>query len=224
MIDDAWPWKLELARLMEELDRHYPDADFFPGSAVDTESQQIFLVERAAFVTALVLRKLAEAGKVSVQFLSTSIGYERHPIRDSGRTPDQLNMHRAAEFYEEIGSPKRMPYGGFANMLIHSKVFITIEHLDEADDRPAPYGFGVTSDRSHTQYLAVFEIGELRTFVQRLLADHIVQKTTIRDGNGSYVSVGSNKHMQPDELQKFLDRSPNRETAEEIRRLICEKP
>jgi hypothetical protein len=96
VIDDAWPWKLELLRLCNTLDAQYDSPDLFPDSQLDAETQQIFLVERAAFSTALVLRKLAEAGKVSIQFLSQSIDFEKRRIRDEDRAPDRLKMHRVS--------------------------------------------------------------------------------------------------------------------------------
>jgi hypothetical protein len=73
-----------------------------PGSGLDEDAADLF-VARAAFLTAFTVRKLSEAGKISVQFLGRSIPFMRHPIIDPTRVPDKFNMHRSLEFYTKSG-------------------------------------------------------------------------------------------------------------------------
>lgn len=222
MIDDAAPWKLELFRLCQEISAFYQEPNLFPGSGLDDETQQIFLVERAAFTTAMVLRKLAEAGKVSVQFLSRSIDFEKRPILDRDRAPDQMKMHRALDFYEPRGTQTRTSYGGFANLLLHSRVFLVIDDVDDAGHL-YPAEFAVASDRSYRDYLAVFAVEQLVAFVHGLAADAVVQAMILRDGYGELISVGSCVHMDPDALWVYLNRQPHKQATTEIRRLIAER-
>lgn len=220
--DDAGPWKLELLRLWNVLDTQYEAPALFPGTRLDADTQQIFLVERAAFTTALALRKLAEAGKVSVQLLSHSIDFEKRPIRVKNRAPDRLNMHRCMDFYQATGERARTSYGGLANLLLHSRAFVVLDDVDDAG-RLYPANFAVTSDRTHSDYLSVFSTEDLMDLVGRLAVDDIVQMVLLRDGSGGLISVGSREHMDPDVLSEYLDQAPHREAAVEIRRLITER-
>lgn len=222
MIDDAGPWKLELLRLCQDLDAQYEKPELFPGSQLDAETQQTFLVERVAFTTALVLRKLAEAGKVSVQFLSRSIDFEKRRILDRDQAPDRINMHRCLDFYEAGGARTRTSYGGFANLLLHSRAFVVLDAVDDAG-RLYPSSCAVTSDRTHSDYLAVFATEDLVDLVRRLAVDDIVQMVMMREGSGGLVSVGSREAMDPAALRTYFDRAPHREAAVEIGRLITER-
>ncbi len=170
----------------------------------------------------MVLRKLAEAGKVSVQFLSRTIDYEKRRILDKDQAPDRMNMHRSLDFYEASGKRARMSYGGFANLLLHSKVFLVLDGVDDAG-RLYPSNLAVTSDRTHREYLAVFALKHLVAFVRRLAEDDVVQVTLLRDGYGELVSVGSRVHMDPAALRAYLTRQPHKQAAVEIRRLIEER-
>ena len=67
MIDDAWPWKAELLGLCDAVRDQFGQPSLIPGAEVDVETQQIFLIERLVFVTALVARKLTEAGNDGAQ-------------------------------------------------------------------------------------------------------------------------------------------------------------
>ncbi len=137
MIDDAFPWKCALLRFCEDLKREFDDPNLFPEADVDAETQRIFLVERLIFVTALVVRKLTEAGKVSIQFLGRSVEYEMRHILDPERAPDITTMHRTLEYYDEEGKPSRMSYRSFANLLIHSRSLVTLAQLDpKGRERP----------------------------------------------------------------------------------------
>lgn len=219
MIDDAWPWKCELLRLSDDLGSQFGEPDLFPGTGVDAETQQIFLVERLVFVTAIVARKLTEAGKVSVQFLGRSIECERRPILDPERAPDITNMHRTLDFYEQDGNPSRISYGDFANLLIHSRSLVTLSDVD-AEGREVAWGFAVTSDRTHLKYVSVFSMDDVVRFVEALAQDDVVQIRSLRDGRGDYVAVGSNKHMPEEELNAYLYRAPHKEATNRIRARI----
>lgn len=181
----------------------YAEPDVFPGAGLDVETQQVFLVERAAFLTAFTVRKLSEAGKISFQFLTKSISYTRHPIENPDRAPEKLNQHRVFEFYAETHVDARMSYLDFANILIHSATFTPIEEVVLAD-QPRPRAFAVTSDRTRHKFLSVFEISELLRYVSDLAVDDVASKRTCRDGKGNYVEVGSNRPLSDEEFERYF--------------------
>lgn len=215
MIDDAWPWKLELLRMCGELANQFREPDLFPEAEIDTETQQIFLLERLVFVTALVARKLTEAGKVSVQFQARSIEYERRAILDPERAPDVTSMHRTLDFYGQEGRRRQISYRDFANLLIHSRSLVTLSDMDDEGHEVA-WGFAVTSDRTHRKYVSLFSMDAIIGFVQALARDDVVQTVRLRDGRGDTVAVGSNKPMPPEELGAYLYRPPLREATNRI--------
>ena len=215
MIDDAAPWKCELLRVCQEAMESFAAPDLFPGSGLDEETQQIFLVERAAFLTAFTVRKLSEAGKISVQFLGRSIPFMRHPIIDPNRAPDKFNMHGSLEFYTESGVKSRLSYADFANMLIHSSVFVTLAGEDDTG-REIAEGFAVASDRSRNAYLSVFSISDLDHYVRDLAGDEIVERRAFRDGRGNLVEVGSSKTLTDAEFERFFSQSGRKKERQRI--------
>ena len=214
MIDDGGPWKCELLRVCQEMLDCYAKPDVFPGAGLDDETQQVFLVERAAFLTAFTVRKLSEAGKVSVQFLSRSIPYVRHRIVRANRAPTKHNQHRVFDFYEGVGVESRMSYQDFANMLIHSATFTPIE--DEREGEVSPRAFAVTSDRTRFEFLSVFEATDLVRYVRDLADDAVVAVRTFRDGKGSYVEVGSNRHLSDEEFEEYFRQGDRKEAKNRI--------
>lgn len=215
MIDDAWPWKAELLGLCDAVRDQFGQPSLFPGAEVDVETQQIFLIERLVFVTALVARKLTEAGKVSVQFQSRSLDCERRGIVDPDRAPDVTNMHRTLEFYVPVGERRRVSYRDFANLLIHSRCFVILSDLDE-EGREVAWGFAVTSDRTHRAYVSVFSMDAIIDFVEALARDDVVLTRSLRDGRGDYVAVGSDRPMPPGELEMYLHRPPLQKATNRI--------
>lgn len=214
MIDDAGPWKCELLRVCQEMLDCYAEPDLFPGAGLDDESQQVFLVERAAFLTAFTVRKLSEAGKISVQFLSKSIPYGKHAIVNPERAPEKLNQHRVFDFFNGTRAQSRMSYQDFANLLIHSATFTPI--ADDLAGKVSPRAFAVTSDRTRHEFLSVFETSDLVRYVRDLAADDVVAKRMFRDGNGDYVEVGSNRPLSSAEFEEYFQQAGRREAKDRI--------
>lgn len=214
MIDDAGPWKCELLRACQEMEDSFASPDLFPEAEFDDDTQRVFLVERAAFLTAFAVRKLSEAGKVSVQFLSRSIPLVRHPIIDPGLVPEKLNQHRAFDLYKEEGAPARQNYKDFADLLIHSWTFTPVAEVAFGQERPI--AFAVTSDRTRDKFISVYKTSDLVKYVHELAADGVVAKLMLRDGQGRYVEVGSNSPLTADEFEKYSSQAGRAKARQDI--------
>ncbi len=64
-------------------------------------------------------------------------------------------------------------------------------------------------------------MADILRFVDALAEDDVVQKSSLRDGHGDYVAVGSNKHIPSEELQAYLYRAPYVEATTRIRAKIA---
>lgn len=205
MIDDAGPWKCELIDLLNALTREFDAPELFPGAGLAQDTQRVFLMERLLLVTALVTRKLREAGKISDQFWSGSLTYEERKLKVSGLRPDKLTMHRAMPYYQDQGLTKSMSYKDFADLIIHSTVFVTLGSYTESEPRILnPTGVAFANDRREKDHFIYLPLSQIETYILTLSQDDVVANQSMRDGEGGYVEASSNRSgTNEDGFEKF---------------------
>ena len=114
MISDSIPWKDELLRVAERLERKSLQRRWTERSS--------FIVERDVMTSAYAIRRLLEAGKVSRATYSATVPVLSHPTR--GARPDAWNRHQIWDLYD-LESPQKVQLAlrKYCNQLIHSFVW-----------------------------------------------------------------------------------------------------
>ncbi len=118
MIWESGPWKNELlanARLLEQY-----------AKSKRRSERRSFRIERSIFLSAYIMRKLWEAGKLSSAWEKREVPCIVHPPKT--RTPDRLSWHRVDEHYRlDISKSESMTAIELCHRLIHSYVFMEME-------------------------------------------------------------------------------------------------
>lgn len=126
-------------------------------------------LERYVFWAAFVIRKLAEANKLSDEFEEERFEVERFPRIDQSRLQDFLNWDTIEKFYDLSGSTKQEQAGlWLCNQFIHSFVF-----LPEVDDAQALTALYFNSDHSRSEWLFRIDWQEFRRLVELVASDDI---------------------------------------------------
>lgn len=165
MIWESTAWKEELARDLRTVKRWIADA-----SSTAPHEKASVVIEKFAFTSAFIIRKLSEASKLSDDVESSSLPVRRFLRVDGGVPIHFLNWHRFETFYdldrpEETSlSPRRL-----CNILIHSFVFVP--EMDETGTRFESVLFN--SDHTKDKYLFQISLDALFTFVEAVSVDHI---------------------------------------------------
>lgn len=114
MIDESGPWRSELLRIADRLERRKTQMRWPPRAR--------FLVERDVMVGAYVIRKLREARKLSdslIQRRLSVLRFDRH-----GDVPDLLSLGKTDQQYDlENPQEETMTLKVLHNQIIHSWVW-----------------------------------------------------------------------------------------------------
>ena len=151
MISDSSYWKRTLAAHAETLNaklhqRHWRDDSFLK-------------VEQAVMMSCYIVRKLAEAKKITDERFNTPLALTAFAA--TGKSIDALNKHSVEELYEiDAGVEVFKPFSYVANQLIHSYVFVPVFLL-----KNQLHAIAFNSDRSKSRELYVLK---LRPFVEML--------------------------------------------------------
>jgi hypothetical protein len=144
-------------------------------------------VEQSVMLSCYIVRKLAEARKISDKRFRKTLKMRR--FRATGETVDLLNAHKIDELYElSDGSEVTKPLSYIVNQVIHSFIFVPV--FEEAGKIR---GFAFNSDRSKSIELYMLE---LRGLVEALAACA-----------DSYISKASYFRLDNGELRVVLDES-----------------
>ena len=181
MIWESHPWRDELCRMADKLERW--------SVAVDWESDDIaFEMERDVMVSAYPIRKLLEARKLADSTVATRLSVEAFPLVD--RVPDLMNWHRLDELYDfDAASETKLTVLELCNQLIHSFIFMPEGDFDEDDataDAAGIAGFLVASDRARSSRLYRIGIDVLISLLRLVGTEDIASTQMTRDSSGQW--------------------------------------
>lgn len=171
MIDDAIPWKDELLRVADRLEKKTKQDRW--------TNRTCYLIERDFMVSAYAIRKLRESFKVSDRFKGQNVRLER--FKRSGRLPDcdaTESIEALAESYDlENGQKSNLPIKELCNQFIHS--FVLLFCCDEETNHfDRVY---VTSESRRDDWLYLVHAAEYIQLCRDIGTDEIISKTWALD-------------------------------------------
>ena len=186
MIWDSRPWKQDLARRAESIERRRTQRKWFETSFA--------ALERDVFLAAYSVRKLLDAFKVSYEIESSTVNVSRHAAL--GRAVDYMNWDKLPELYDlSQESSEQVDTRGACNLLIHSFVFVP--YLTEKGSGLA--GFYVASDRDRDRWLTRIDVDELLAMLHRVADDDIVYAVSKRRTDSGPLEIIKKSNRHPDE-------------------------
>lgn len=172
MISDSVPWKIELLKIADRLERRKTQRRW-------TE-QTGFLVERDVMVSAYALRKLLEARKVSDSLAVQKIAVTQHSLAIGAKVPDALNRYEVWENYDlDNGRTIELPLREFCNQIVHSWNWM----LSATEDR-AFNGFFVSSDRMRARSIYFVPIDTFVEILRAVGSEDVIGMSFLSDENG----------------------------------------
>lgn len=175
MISDSVPWKEDLYRVAERLDRR--------GTQSRWTERTAFLVERDVMVGCFAIRKLLDTpGKISDECRGESMSVLSFPL--AGKAPDFWDAYDFADFYGRDGEgPTRESIGlrQLCDRVIHSLIF----GLEQGEDPPHYLGgVFVASDKTSKTSLTLISLSELVRVFRIVADDEVVSLHMHRDESG----------------------------------------
>lgn len=199
------PWKLELRRLVDRCELQYVQMSRIPLRGWWEDAEQLMQLEKAVFLSAFIVRKLVESGRLSMQVEALAVSVTTYPARGPAMTPDPGNWEQLERFYDlHAGREESVPMRHLLNWVIHSFVFLVEERSDLAGGR-VPAGFWCNSDRSKARDVVRVGWRQYRGMLDRVIADDVVSIVTLRDGHGGHVQVRSSELMDEEQRRVFND-------------------
>jgi hypothetical protein len=187
VIGESRPWKNDLlvnARLLKRI------------TSKRRSARRSFEFERTLFVSAYVMRKLWEAGKLSSSWKQRGVPCVLHPPKN--RSPDLLNWHRLDELYElDISKRETISALEFCHRLVHSFIFVEVE-----GPRQALVGFFFASDRSKLRGLCYVELSDVLALLSETSRDYPSSVRMARHLKTNQWMIWSGHGDPPDEWMK----------------------
>ena len=185
VIDDSIPWKEDLLRVADVLERRTRQRRW-------TERTS-FLVERDVMNGAYAVRKLNEARKISDELAAETVACRRHTL--TGRPVDIWNRHAFYEHYDmEHPESVALALAGFCNQVIHSCVWM----LSATEDPPHQFdGIYVSSDRARKRHVYFMPADSLISVFRSVGSDDVALIRMQRDSNGDVQIVTASRHPEP---------------------------
>lgn len=173
---ESWPWKRDLARQGDVLQKRIQQRRWSEASCAN--------VERDIFLSAYVVRKLLEAGKISDEVETTSLRAVEYSLR-KGCTVDIMNWHKLDELYDlSSGTETVVNIREYCNQIIHSFVFSL-----SFSESGGLEGFFVASDREKDRRLLYLNIRTVAEALQCVTEDDIVSLQMSRNGVGMPMKI-----------------------------------
>ncbi|WP_054820532.1 hypothetical protein [Arthrobacter sp. JCM 19049] len=178
MISDSIPWREELWRVADRLEKKSKQQRWTERSS--------FLVERDFMTSAYAIRRLNEAHKISDDLAKTKVPVIRH--KRIGSVPDIWNRHEIWEHYDlENGVRDHITIPHMCNQLIHSFIWF----LSATEDTELFNGAFVVSENERHKHLYFLPVESLIALCRNVAAEDIgsVQYQRGSDGIMRIVSV-----------------------------------
>jgi hypothetical protein len=184
MILDSWVWKRDLARRGDVLQKRIQQQRWTEASCAN--------VERDIFLSAYVVRKLLEAGKISDEVESTSLRAVEYYLRKEC-TVDIMNWHKLDELYDlSSGTETVVNIREYCNQIIHSFVFsLSFSESGGLD------GFFVASDREKDRRLLYLNISTVAEALRCVTEDDVVTLQMSRNGVGMPMKIIKKSNQPP---------------------------
>jgi hypothetical protein len=191
MIHESYPWKRELLRDAEILDR-------WAERTRHTERRDV-LFERKLFISAYSIRKLIEARKLSTDIEKLRLGCDLFPW--TGKPLDFMNNHHIDKAFDlENGRPSTVSLRDVANLIIHSLVLVF--QFDE-DDRIV--GFLCTSEVKQRIGLYAISMASFIALMRKVGADYPSNSSFVRGQDGLIDVFWAGHGEPPPSVQNKLD-------------------
>jgi hypothetical protein len=191
MIWESGPWKDELlanARVLEQY-----------ANSTRRSGRRSFRIERAVFLSAYVMRKLWESGKLSSSWQRRKVFCIFHPPKT--RKPDRLSWHRIDEHYRlDISKSDSVTAIEFCHRLIHSYVFIEVEGPGKT-----VVGFFFASDQTKNRGLWFVALVDLLALLKETGRDYPSSSRMVRHPKTSEWVVWAGHGEPPSEWSKMAD-------------------
>ncbi|MEU4595619.1 hypothetical protein [Nocardia sp. NPDC023988] len=188
MIADSVPWKEELSRISERLEKRAEQRRW--------SERTRFLVERDVMVGFYAVRKLFDTpGKISQECHDYRIGVIEYPARDKG--PDFWDAYNFSKFYDfEAGSDSSLTLRETCNQVIHSRVF-AIVHKEDSEGFS---GILVASDQKSKKKLFLISLEGIVGALREVFEDEVLAFGWYRDKEGvrSYYSSRISTFIPPE--------------------------
>lgn len=178
MIWESYPWKEELLRIADRLERKTRQKRWTDRTDAN--------LEKDVFVGCYAVRKLAEARKLSQEVLVTRIPCTTIPfIR--GKRITLLNWHHLDELYDfERQAVGELTLTFLCNQFIHSYVFTHIV----GEETGLLEAVAVSSDRKRRECLYVVNVSDLMTLFRKIGSDYPDNYRAVWDEKlGDYVAT-----------------------------------
>jgi hypothetical protein len=170
VIDDSVPWKIELLRIADRLEKRQSQKRW--------PEQSFSLAERDIMFAAYIIRKLIEANKLSDDVTGREIVVIEHPL--SGRAPDIMSYERIWENYDlQAGVECVLSLRDLCNQVIHSFNWTIVRY-----EHGGLGGIFVSSDRARRKILYFVDIVLLVVILREVGYDDVVEIQMKRDTNG----------------------------------------
>lgn len=178
MISDSVPWREELWRIADRLEKKAQQKRWTDRSS--------FLVERDMMTSAYAIRRLNEAHKISDDLAKTLVPAMRY--QRIGAVPDIWDRHEFWTHYDlENGKPDQITIPHLCNQLIHSFVWI----ISGNEDTELFDGAFVASEKERVKHLYFLSVQSLIDLCRKVAAEDVgsIQYQRGKDGVMRIVSV-----------------------------------
>jgi hypothetical protein len=171
MIFDSFPWKEELRRAANKLERAQSKKKWSERTA--------FTVEREVMLGAFAIRRLNESRKVSDSLAKRPIPVRLHALTSS--PPDIWEVAEPWNHFDLTTSTREnLTLNKFCNQIIHSWSWLV---SDEEDG----LGIYITSDKDRSHHLYFMTIETIVEVFRKVGRDHIVQMSMKTNKKGERI-------------------------------------
>lgn len=149
-------------------------------------SQSLYLIEKHFFLSAYLIRKLLENGKLSSEVEASSINISGFKC-EKKMPPWGIHYNKYFNFQKPDSMQKGLK--ALVNLLIHSVIFEV--EINEGTYRPESVLF--TSDKEKNKYIFSLSIIDYSKLLSKIADDHPVNIKYTVDSNGEYIKKISSK-------------------------------
>ena len=150
-----------------------------------------YRVEEVIFKVGLLVRKLIEADKLSVEAQSQRLSVRIAPLRGDD-PPGKMNYHHLERFYDlDAARDIEISVADLCNALVHSFILVPCFEVSTVGGLRLTQLF-LASDRGRRNGVFIISwVWFVATFVRSICADHVVASMTGRLPHGEHVQINS---------------------------------
>jgi hypothetical protein len=193
MIGDGPLYKKSLWRLVAKFERDLSGWPWPPDRATGAHSWEHYWglrFETTLFSFGLGLRKLIEAGKLSIEFQADPVLIEIAPLKGDC-APDMLNYDQVSRFYDlDNLRTTEVPVIDLTHQIVHSYVLVP-HFLMRGDFGLRLDGFFLASDTTRKSRVYWISWSVLRTLAVKMVSDDVEVVRSFRTGEGDYIKLPS---------------------------------